>query len=678
MTMLPPDVQYGYVRGHFALAVGDTTWDEDRLPDELPAEGAFVFEPVQDRLVSLSDNDPTTILMRPITCTLKNGLLCDPTGVEGVWLVVGQYRVRAALVGASYPSGVIEVTAAHTPESPLDISLAIPMTPPGEAYVVPTWASDVAMARDSMVVDGDVVGDDLILTRHNGSSINAGAVKGDKGDKGDQGIPGAEGLPTDAAVSALVTIPSDTKTALELSMQSFRSAAGGSAGTDRIASLRDFGRGVRRVACVSDSTANDANDWFRIATRDFGLTLPAHMRREYRAWSDATQAYTVFVDNAGTVTPATGGVMMNDTFTRTVTDLVGSTSDNGKVWAGTTGKWSTDGESAVPTGGAGPVAFNVGARDATLTAQLVVVTSPPAAAVNRRFYVGSSSAILTSGVWAGFGISTTGNPSLSLWKTIGGVSTQIGATSFATGLTGGSDTPQSATLKLEVSIQNVSATLTVNGTPVTISGTITEADYAALGTFAGFVNVEALPASTANKVSSITLETPATAATFDGLVAINGAVGGVTLAYQQSRLATMFPTSEPIDVLILTTGHNYGTMTGAAFTAALESFLTDWFALHPASDVLLTSQNPQFAPAPSPAAHAERQAALRAWAAKSGYEYLPVFERFVAEPDGGVSLVGADGIHPTTPPVGDLSVWSGARLWADIAGAAIEGRTIRA
>lgn len=46
------------------------------------------------------------------------------------------------------------------------------------------------------IIDGDVVGNDLILTRHDGTTIDAGSVKGPKGDPGSAGISVAQsGLP---------------------------------------------------------------------------------------------------------------------------------------------------------------------------------------------------------------------------------------------------------------------------------------------------------------------------------------------------------------------------------------------------------------------------------------------------------------------------------------------------
>jgi hypothetical protein len=44
--------------------------------------------------------------------------------------------------------------------------------------------------EDGTVVDGDVVGDNLILTKHDGTTINAGNVRGPQGPVGPDGPPG--------------------------------------------------------------------------------------------------------------------------------------------------------------------------------------------------------------------------------------------------------------------------------------------------------------------------------------------------------------------------------------------------------------------------------------------------------------------------------------------------------
>jgi hypothetical protein len=57
--------------------------------------------------------------------------------------------------------------------------------------------------EDSAIVDGDVVGDNLILTRYDTSTINAGNVRGPQGDQGPVGeVSDAE---MTAAISAAIT-----------------------------------------------------------------------------------------------------------------------------------------------------------------------------------------------------------------------------------------------------------------------------------------------------------------------------------------------------------------------------------------------------------------------------------------------------------------------------------------
>jgi hypothetical protein len=71
------------------------------------------------------------------------------------------------------------------------------------AVVTGMTAAAMAEIRDNAVVDGEVVGDDLILTTHGGTDINAGNVRGPQGltgpagpaggPQGEQGDPGPIG-----------------------------------------------------------------------------------------------------------------------------------------------------------------------------------------------------------------------------------------------------------------------------------------------------------------------------------------------------------------------------------------------------------------------------------------------------------------------------------------------------
>lgn len=260
-----------------------------------------------------------------------------------------------------------------------------------------------------------------------------------------------------------------------------------------------------------------------------------------------------------------------------------------------------------------------------------------------------------------------------MWKRFSGTNTQLVAGDFETGLVGNSATPQQLTLKVTTSIQNLSVTAVVGGKVKTYTATITEADYAAMGTYAGII---AGTSATFASVDSVAISVPTVAEAYAGIQVWNAAVGGATLAYQQQRLAAMF--NQPkIDVLIVSGGHNYATKSPAEFIAEVESFVTAYRALHPESLILVSSQNPQKAPAGYVAAHAARQAALREWAKQSGYEYVPAFESFLAQPDKGESLIQADGIHPTTPPAYSTAA-SGATVWAQALNEMVSARRVAA
>ena len=125
---LPEEVSYGYVTGRFVLIVGDST-DEDALPDIRPATGLkATFSPaVKSQKVPYSAL-PTTLLRADLTCEVgPDGFIREVgTTDPGVWLVVGTYDVKfSGLSSHSMPAPLtIEVTADHSEELPLDLTLA--------------------------------------------------------------------------------------------------------------------------------------------------------------------------------------------------------------------------------------------------------------------------------------------------------------------------------------------------------------------------------------------------------------------------------------------------------------------------------------------------------------------------------------------------------------------------
>jgi hypothetical protein len=60
--------------------------------------------------------------------------------------------------------------------------------------------------EDSAIIDGDVVGNDLILTRYDTAQINAGSVRGAQGVKGDTGLAGPPAVVTSTTRPANPTV----------------------------------------------------------------------------------------------------------------------------------------------------------------------------------------------------------------------------------------------------------------------------------------------------------------------------------------------------------------------------------------------------------------------------------------------------------------------------------------
>jgi hypothetical protein len=138
LPVAPSDLVYGYVRGRYILAVGDTVSDFDRLPDIRPAVGTVRFRWLGSALVA-TQPIPTAVVPLIVDATIDplTGDLLDEAGGVGVWLVAGRYEVTFRFVGVTVPSFQIEVFNTHTERAPLDLPGAAPLTPaPGERFIV--------------------------------------------------------------------------------------------------------------------------------------------------------------------------------------------------------------------------------------------------------------------------------------------------------------------------------------------------------------------------------------------------------------------------------------------------------------------------------------------------------------------------------------------------------------
>lgn len=129
-----------------------------------------------------------------------------------------------------------------------------------------------------------------------------------------------------------------------------------------------------------------------------------------------------------------------------------------------------------------------------------------------------------------------------------------------------------------------------------------------------------------------------------GIDFYNGGASGTTPDYHRARLATMYPV--PVDLLIMNHMHNFPeSMTNNECLAVIQAFVDELTALHgKRPGVIVNSQNPRFGTHAKPV-HEGRIVALRDYAHKQGWGYIPSYEAFAELADRGRSLL-VDDLHP--------------------------------
>lgn len=131
-------------------------------------------EPVRVKIVAGTPVEPFILLPLDPDCHYKLDVFVDGTH---------PYRANVVL-----PAG----------EGPFDISELVvvdPTTnvPDAGTSLAQAFLDQITALRDGMVVDGEVVGNNLILTTVDGATINAGNVRGPQGDTGPEGPQGNDG-----------------------------------------------------------------------------------------------------------------------------------------------------------------------------------------------------------------------------------------------------------------------------------------------------------------------------------------------------------------------------------------------------------------------------------------------------------------------------------------------------
>lgn len=194
-------VTYGYLYGRLVLVGGNASVVDDK-PDALPASGVVTLTPLAP-VVQVTTSSPGVIGVQSVFTYVLDatGIIVDKAGLFPVALIAGQYRINFKLDGATLAPTTIDVTADNTKDAPLDLAKVYPLQPsPAVKFVVNEQVySDTLAARDAaeqsatdaaasaaaaaavtggMVVSGGVQGDDLILSHQDGSTVDAGNVRG--------------------------------------------------------------------------------------------------------------------------------------------------------------------------------------------------------------------------------------------------------------------------------------------------------------------------------------------------------------------------------------------------------------------------------------------------------------------------------------------------------------------
>ncbi|OZF51282.1 SGNH/GDSL hydrolase family protein [Rhodococcus sp. 14-1411-2a] len=417
--------------------------------------------------------------------------------------------------------------------------------------------------------------------------------------------------------------------------------------------------GDNKIGIIGDSTGNSPTEWADLHAT-YLAAKDTDRRCEILHWNETTQA----MDAATVVQPgiagASAGVVFHDTFTRTATEIVGSTPDVGPAWIGdssnSSGDWSLDGTAALRTADAtnGYVVANGGVdANSRVTFDFTVGAATGGGDNQSRYafrYLNTQTLL-----WVFISITNSGSATAFLRKTIANVTTTITQQTFTI------DTASSAApVSLVCEVVGDSVTVTVNGTVIT--ATLTADDLAAL---AGSTKAAFGYGRAGNRMLEFKMETT-NQVTARLLRVYNASQSGSTLAYQQSRLATMLP--ESLDLVYINSCHNYSSDTIATYIPKVEEFVTALRTVQPTASIVISSQNLRRSPADNIAAHVSRMSALKSYAVKRGYGYLPVAEAWASSAADPASLMLADGIHPST------GANSGSVLWAGVANAYMDAR----
>jgi hypothetical protein len=512
-------------------------------------------------------------------------------------------------------------------------------------------AAELAELVDAQTVNsGEIVGDDLVLTRTDGGTIVAGNVRGPRG------LPGVNSVSNDEANAELIaTKGTATETALAGVLT--RSIGEARKPVDNIMRSLDM-RDPRELVVlgVGDSTTSPyATGAFERTWKELAASVWPERPARVTRWSKEGNAYNAPVlwqDGAKPATP--GGTVPNsvigsDTFSADNQEMNGRVPDVGaNSWTAAAGAYlANQGEmisNPAYTGGGIPAATLPAlartGKDFKFSGQWRIRTI--GSSMQRRVRAAAAGALDARIVVLGGATATC-----SLQVPVGGVLTTVGT--FPAGTIPSSTEASWYSFSIELVGNAVTATL--NG--ATLNYTMDPTQVALLGDSFGLQDQSAYSGLRAIDVRGTITEpaTPGEPSDLGFLEVYNASVAGSTFDWQLARLVAMTP-KQP-DLVWINHGINYWALhlSNEDFLARFDAFLEALFTRWEPCPVVISSQNPLFAKSGGTTQaqvdeHEGHMLALRPYARERGMLYLPFYEAMIARTDKGESFMQPDGIHP--------------------------------
>lgn len=177
------------------MAIVNLTTLQDVLGGTTPVDAIFTATIYRGDRQAIRIVDDEVVFPDPVRVKLVGGIPVEPLILD-VLDPDCHYKIDVFVDGTSpYRANVVLPAG----EGPFDISDLVVVNPttnipdPGTSLAQAFYDSIVAL-RSGMVVDANVVGDNLHIIHVDGSTSDAGNVRGPKGDQGDTGPQGADGF----------------------------------------------------------------------------------------------------------------------------------------------------------------------------------------------------------------------------------------------------------------------------------------------------------------------------------------------------------------------------------------------------------------------------------------------------------------------------------------------------